>query len=295
LFGSGFSHFRSACARALGDESFAYQARPRTRVGAAGPERVGVAAASGPARPWLRDPRSLVALVAILGVGGWGVLRGRAPAPASGIPFRVALTDFEARAPLNSNNRLAISRDGSLIAVTSFDQGVAKLFVRGAGQREFREIPGTDGATAYPGFSPDGRWLVFPQGRQIKRVEVAGGPILPVTEGSSADWGLPDLLVFQGPDGGIYRIAPSGGEPVLVTPAGGGSRPRLLPDGKAVVQLLYVPLLAVGAPAAPAVLSALLGLLLVLAAAGIAARTLSPSSAGSDGSGTLEPHRAPAG
>ena len=41
---------------------------------------------------------------------------------------------------------------------------------------------------------------------------------------------------FQGPGAGIYRVTPSGGDPVPILEAtAGNSRPQLLPDGEAVV------------------------------------------------------------
>jgi Tol biopolymer transport system component len=97
-------------------------------------------------------------------------------------------------------------------------------------------IPSTEGATNVS-FSPDGRWLVFGAAGRIYRVEVAGGPVLPVAEGGAPHWGLDDLLVFARASG-IYRVDPSGGEPVLIAQLeglSGAARPRVLPDGRAVV------------------------------------------------------------
>ncbi len=226
-------------ATALGDEGFNYQARPRTGIAISASETP-TAVPEVAARPWLRDRRSLTALVAIVLIALWGMLRGAAPSTAPAVPFRTALTDFEFNAPGGSGNRVAISSDGSQIALASFVDGVPKIFVRDAGQRDFREIPGTEGAQ-HPGFSPDGQWLVFAADGVISRVEVSGGPILPVAEGSYPHWGLDDMLVFGGPDGGLYWVAPSGGDPVSIGEVEGrldgigGTRPYLLPDGRAVV------------------------------------------------------------
>ena len=221
-------------AAALGDESFTYQARPRT--GLATPAAGMHSAAPGAAaRPWLRDARSLGALAAIVLIALWGTLRGGATTTAPAVPFRTALTDFDLIAPPGSGNRLGISRDGSQIAMASFaDPLESKIFVRDAGQRDFREIPGTEDGFE-PGFSPDGQWLVFDSGDGIHRVEVSGGPILPIAEGGLPHWGLDDMLVFEGPSGGIYWVAPSGGDPVLILNDVSLSRPHLLPDGRAVV------------------------------------------------------------
>jgi len=166
--------------------------------------------------------------------GGWGWLRPEAAPSELPVAFRLGLSDFQVRAQAGSTGRLAISRDGSHIAVASYVDGTSKLFLRSAGQREFEEIPGTDGARE-PDFSPDGTWLVFWQDNQINRVEVSGGPILPVTEGDFPHWGLDGMLVFEGLNGGIYRVSPFGGDPVLIRDQVSQSFPHLLPDGQAIV------------------------------------------------------------
>ena len=217
---------------ALGDGSFTFQARQRTGI-ATPTSGIRTAVPEAAARPWLRDLRSLAALAAIVLIAVWGILRGGAPIAAPGVPVRVPLGDFEFNAPAASGNRVAISRDGSQIALASFVDGSSKIFVRDADQRDFREIPGTEGAF-HPGFSPDGQWLVFQVAGSISRVEVSGGPILPVAEGSAPHWGLDDMVVFQrGSE--LYWVAPSGGDPVLIVDGVGDPRPYLLPDGRAVV------------------------------------------------------------
>lgn len=152
------------------------------------------------------------------------------------VAFRTGLTDLDVRAFANSGTRIAISRDGSQIAFASVVDGTSMLLVRAAARPGARVIPGTEGATNFS-FSPDGRWLVFGAGGRISRVEVAGGPVLPVAEGGTPHWGLDDVVVFTRASG-IYRVAPFGGEPVLIVQLEGltgNARPRLLPDGRAVV------------------------------------------------------------
>ena len=223
-------------AAALGDESFTYQARRSGTV----PARRAEVPASGDSeritRPWLKDRRLILALGAAVFFAllyGMEVSSGARAAPAR-VPFRTGLTGFEVRAALNSGSRLAISPDGSAIAVASFVDGLSKIFVRRSDQREFREIEGTDDAY-HPTFSPDGQWLAFQQAGMIQRVQLSGGPMLPVTEGTFPHWGLDEALVFRGPNG-IYQVSPSGSDPVLILEGALGlSRPQLLPDGRAVI------------------------------------------------------------
>ena len=161
-----------------------------------------------------------------------GVFSGAGDAPA--VPFRTGLPDFDFVG--GSGARLAISQDGTQIAVASFVDGVSKIFVRASNQREFREIDGTDGAN-HPGFSPDGGWLVFDQGDVIWRVQLSGGPILRVTEGVYPHWGLDETIVFEREGVGIFQVSPSGADlvPILEGGTAANARPRLLPDGRAVV------------------------------------------------------------
>ncbi len=120
--------------------------------------------------------------------------------------------------------------------------GVDRLFVRRLDQLEYREILGSEGAQN-PTFSPDGEWLAFAANGQVLRVQLSGGPVLPVAEGGSPHWGVDETIVFRGADDGIYLVSYSGVDPTSIldtTSATGGllvgtSRPHLLPDGKAVL------------------------------------------------------------
>ena len=223
-------------ATALGDESFTYQAPSRTSVTTPTVDATAATVPEPGARSWLRDPRSAVAALAVV-LAAWGWFRPSPTPSLDLVPFRTGLTDFEVRAPANTGNRLAISRDASHIAVASYVDGVSKIFLRRSDQREFQEIPGTEGGY-YPTFSPNGEWLAFYSAGtdEVMRVEVSGGPILPVAEGSSPHWGLDETIVFSGPDGGIYQVSPSGGDPVFIAEGTALiAQPHLLPDGKAVL------------------------------------------------------------
>ena len=201
-------------AAALADEGFTYEARSRTGIATPASGTL-TAVPEVAARPWLRDPRTLSWIAVIALVAVWGILRGGEPIAAPAVPFRVLLSDFEFSHPSNSGgDRIAISSDGSQIALSSDVRGTPKIFLRDAPQEGFREVLGTDRAVQ-PGFSPDGEWLVFGRAGSISRVEVSGGPILPIAEGIFPHWGLDDMVVFVASDG-LYWVAPSGGDPVLI-------------------------------------------------------------------------------
>ncbi|MCH7565284.1 MAG: serine/threonine-protein kinase [Gemmatimonadetes bacterium] len=220
-------------ATALGSESFSYQPRPSRTTTMPGTELPATPVPEDKVRPWFRDPRSVLSLVAAAVFAALYAVSALSTARHPEVPLRFGITDFELRSPRDSGRRLAISRDGSMIAVASVQGGVQKLFLRRAEEREFVEIEGTEGA-AHPTFSPNGEWLAFAQDGQVRRVQLSGGPVLPVADGNYPHWGTDELIVMFA-DGQILTVPPAGGDPVPIAPVSGNVRPMLLPDGEAVV------------------------------------------------------------
>jgi serine/threonine-protein kinase len=111
---------------------------------------------------------------------------------------------------------------------------------------ESRILPGTEDATG-PFFSPDGNWVGFFAGSELKKVSLAGGaptvvgpPISPVTRGAS--WGPDDRIVVSPANthGLVRRSASSGEQERLAWPDYDGGEtafwwPEILPGGKAVL------------------------------------------------------------
>ena len=206
--------FKSAAefTRALDDETFVYAPRPmatdpgRPAVQAPAPVQEVAVPKKG------RDFRLIAAVgvaAVMTGIAAWGWLQ---PEPEANT-IRVSTADPAVKFPPGSGERLAISRDGSMIAVATSEAGVDELLIRRADERNFRVISGTEGATT-PTFSPDGQWLAFSAGGEIKRVEVEGGPVLPIAAGAvGAHWGTDDKLVFTTVEGNLYQVSASGGTP----------------------------------------------------------------------------------
>ena len=216
-------------ATALADESFTYQARPRATVTT---PTVEVAAATVPAPSawrWLRDPRSLVATVAIA-LASWGWLRPT-PAPEPGVPTRSAVTGVDI--PETAGGwRLAISPDGR--SILKVEEG--SIHIRTASDPEWRQLPNTQGG-GNPTFSPNGQSVAFSIGTGISKVPITGGPALPVTaSGGNPHWGFDDTIVYE-VGGVLYRVGSSGGDPqvLLESDSARVRRAHLLPDGRAVV------------------------------------------------------------
>ena len=199
------------------------------------------AAPAIPARTgWRRAiPLVLTAVVAIIitGLAVWNLR----PVPASQPVSRMAMMlpqdqdlFFEGR------HQVAFSPDGThLVYVTS--QG---LYLRAMDQLEATPIRGTEeGGGRSPFFSPDGQWVGFWAGANLKKVSIGGGAPVVLCEAVNpygASWGADDRILFgQGP-AGIFQVSAAGGERELlisVDAAKGESAhgPQLLPGEEAVL------------------------------------------------------------
>ena len=74
-----------------------------------------------------------------------------------------------------------------------------------------------------PFFSPDSQWIGFFDRGEIKKVAIAGGPIItigPFTGASlGASWGDDNAIVFatDDPGTGLWRVSANGGSPTMST------------------------------------------------------------------------------
>jgi hypothetical protein len=143
---------------------------------------------------------------------------------------------------LGASGGAAISPDGRAIAFVAVSGGSSKLWVRSLDSIPAHELAGTDGAEQ-PFWSPESRSLGFFAGGKLKRIDVTGGPPVPVADaqaGRGATW-LQDGTIIFTPlvTTGLQRVVASGGAAaVLLTnldSARGESShrwPQFLPGGK---------------------------------------------------------------
>jgi serine/threonine-protein kinase len=165
--------------------------------------------------------------------------------------------------PLPANHVLAhnyrraveLSPDGREIAFVARSTDPAnpqrRIYVRNLDRWDSVAVPGTEQAQN-PFFSPDGQWLGFQQGQQIKKVALAGGtPVVIVEKMNNAgeSWGPPGItwgkdgtIVFPQSLGvGLSIVRDSGGEVrefTAIDPKANESShrlPQFLPDGNAVL------------------------------------------------------------
>jgi serine/threonine-protein kinase len=122
----------------------------------------------------------------------------------------------------------------------------ASLYVRSIVTGETAPIARTDGAS-FPFFSPDGAWIGFFAGGELKKVPVRGGEPVALCEVrgvSRAAWG-PDNRIFFSPSTSkaLAWVSPLGGAPeFLPAPEGapvGLDSPEVLPGGEALLLRVF--------------------------------------------------------
>ena len=98
-----------------------------------------------------------------------------------------------------------------------------------------------------PFVSPDSRWIGFVQNKVLKKVPIAGGPVItlaPLTGGlRGASWGDDNTIVFatDDPATGLWRVSADGGTPTLLTTPDTAQHeedhvfPSMLPGGHGVI------------------------------------------------------------
>ena len=187
-------------------------------------------------------------VIVIAGVLTWNLTR---PEPDQRVTrLSVAIPAETSLSPSTSSN-VALSDDGSRLAFTTGQGESARLYIREMDELEATMVEGSDGASS-PFFSPDGQWVAFYAGTQLKKAPLDGGsPITIVDKGDtsafSGEWGTDDTIVYaQSYASGLFRVSSNGGEPEpLTTPDAAAGElghwfPQLLPDGDSVLFTVYV-------------------------------------------------------
>ena len=143
---------------------------------------------------------------------------------------------------------VALSADGSRLAYTANQ----RLYLRTMDQLEATPVRGTEGTDASAGrspfFSPDGRWIGFWQGGQLKKVSITGGAPLVLCAAENpfgVSWTSDNTILYgQSEQGagkgaaGIWRVSSEGGKPERLVTVGAGEvahGPQLLPGGRAIL------------------------------------------------------------
>ena len=206
----------------------------------------GTATAADTSRARGRERWAWGALAAALAALALWLAAGRGVGPEERAPLRLAVVP---PAGVSSTGPFALSPDGAQVAfVGSGADGIGKLWVRSLDALEAKALPGSEDA-ALPFWSPDSRSLGFFAQRQLKRIELAGGPpevLVEISDARGGCWsaaGGGTIVYSPHAGGGLFRISAAGGTPVALTQldaARGESShrwPSLGPGGREVLYL----------------------------------------------------------
>jgi serine/threonine-protein kinase len=139
---------------------------------------------------------------------------------------------------------LAVSRDGRHLVVAAGSQtasgGDQRLFLRRTDRVGFDPIAGTENS-AVPFLSPDGEWVAFQAGGELRKVSFAGGVAVRICDiagnAQGATWMDDDTIVFAS-NGQLFRVAAGGGTPHAVTPKRSNAAyewPSAIPGRRAIL------------------------------------------------------------
>jgi eukaryotic-like serine/threonine-protein kinase len=146
---------------------------------------------------------------------------------------------------LTAPENVALSPDGTHLVYAGVDGGTFRLYLRPMDSLEGRPLSGTENGHT-PFFSPDGQWVGFFAGSDLKKAPIVGGAVLNLTSSGfgpvqrGATWGANDTIVFAaGNRNPLWRVPAAGGDRQQVTKLRQGEFthrwPQFLPDGKTLL------------------------------------------------------------
>jgi serine/threonine-protein kinase len=205
--------------------------------------RVGTAPTSGSRTRLLALAPWVVAVVTL--AAGWALGTGVASRGAPGRVVRMSITLPTEVPPV----AVRLSPDGGTLAYISSQGDRLAIFTRRLDDLQPRRLEGTDDATSIA-FSPDGRWIAFLVGNQVRKVPVEGGaPVaIPVQGGAPItwiEWADADRFVVE-VQGALAELASDGALRVFATPDSARDETRLavdqvLPNGRVLARTWRAP------------------------------------------------------
>ncbi len=200
----------------------------------------GGAAAKGPRR--LFDWARLVGVAMLAAAATWFVPRAFR-GPESIQPSRFNVPQPQGVFLFTDGSSPVISPDGRLLAFVANDStGESRIWLRKLESTVAKPISGTTKTERNVIWSPDSREIAFESQGKLKKISVAGGDaevVCSIKSLRGGSWNRDGvILIAPNPNGGIYRVPASGGEPQPVTALDSTHGetahrfPQFLPDGR---------------------------------------------------------------
>jgi serine/threonine-protein kinase len=170
----------------------------------------------------------------------------RKPAAPTVARFNIMLPEAAALSTAIPGWTVAASPDGGHLAYVGPGR---QLYVRAIDQLEARLLPSTEDSDS-PFFSPDGEWIAYNGGTELKKVALSGGPPLTidadVPQMRGGSWGPGNHIVYAPyGNGGLYLVSTGGAvRKLLISPDTAAGElayrwPQFLPNGDGVVFAVY--------------------------------------------------------
>ena len=195
-------------------------------------------------RKWALAAVGAAAIAGTSAGAAWVATRSGTPAGPQLMRFTILQPAPQPIAVGNADRALAISPDGTHLVYIAGPQG--QLTVRAIDRLEPEVLRGITNARV-PFVSPDGKWIGFFEGGELKKVSITGGPpirLCPISGNPrGATWTRDGTIVFatSNPTTGLLSVPEGGGDPKVLTKpdAAHGEQdhlfPSALPDGHAVL------------------------------------------------------------
>ncbi len=190
---------------------------------------------------WVTAAIALITLVGGYLIGG----NVRSDDDVRPVHFRVSIPDGIVSVGNCCGRSFTLSPDGhTMVFVGMTAAATGGLYRLSLDQLDAELIPGTESG-ASPFFSPNGEWLGFEAEGILKKLRLAGGPVVPIARSgpvSNATWTDRDQIVYAATQGRnrLWTVSAAGGQPVMIPTAdtvgpGGLPYPAALPGGRAVL------------------------------------------------------------